>query len=258
MAMDSIETVKTAAIVRRIMEQINSSKPDKDTKDYVKNVGEFHYEPSKFNKSDHMAYLVPLSPTDLRFEEAIQKCEKIIGDNTSLFNRRYKCLNLTKHEDEDRGIDFVAIFTSIRIVLSLNVSVRTAIRTETRKDSARAINDDRTQATGEAPIRLNIAKHTIILTMMQVNVSTRRCETLCINGIFLELQVDTGSDITTGSSKAWKTLGSPNALGDAAQLLTAMKCEAAFTGKTAATVYYVVDRDINFLELDWIDMLNVL
>ncbi|KAM3185160.1 hypothetical protein ACTXT7_006905 [Hymenolepis weldensis] len=57
--MDSIETAKIAIIVRCIMEQMNLSKPDKDPKDYIKNVGEFHYEPS-----------------DLTFEETIEKCEK--------------------------------------------------------------------------------------------------------------------------------------------------------------------------------------
>ncbi|KAM3182284.1 hypothetical protein ACTXT7_012704 [Hymenolepis weldensis] len=44
--MDSIETEKIAAIVRCIMGQMNLSKPDKDPEDYIKNVGEFHYEPS--------------------------------------------------------------------------------------------------------------------------------------------------------------------------------------------------------------------
>ncbi|KAM3182043.1 hypothetical protein ACTXT7_013198 [Hymenolepis weldensis] len=43
---------------------------------------------------------------------------------------------------------------------------------------------------------------------MQVNVSRRRYETFCINGRHIELQVDTGSDITMVSDEAWKTLGS--------------------------------------------------
>ncbi|VUZ44199.1 unnamed protein product [Hymenolepis diminuta] len=43
----------------------------------------------------------------------------------------------------------------------------------------------------------------------QVNVNRRRFETLCINGIFLELQIDTGSDIAIVSNEAWKTFGSP-------------------------------------------------
>ncbi|KAM3186211.1 hypothetical protein ACTXT7_004797 [Hymenolepis weldensis] len=44
--MDSIEIAKIAAIVRCIMEQMNLSKPDKDPEDYIKNIGEFYYEPS--------------------------------------------------------------------------------------------------------------------------------------------------------------------------------------------------------------------
>ncbi|KAM3171554.1 hypothetical protein ACTXT7_016390 [Hymenolepis weldensis] len=58
----------------------------------------------------------------------------------------------------NRGADFVAIFTSIKTILSINISVRTVISTDTRRDSVRAVNDDRIQATGEATIRINVAK----------------------------------------------------------------------------------------------------
>ncbi|VUZ41420.1 unnamed protein product [Hymenolepis diminuta] len=47
----------------------------------------------------------------------------------------------------NRGADFVAVFTSISIVLSLNISVRTVIRTDTTNDSIRVVNDGRAQAT---------------------------------------------------------------------------------------------------------------
>ncbi|KAM3177521.1 hypothetical protein ACTXT7_004393 [Hymenolepis weldensis] len=43
---DSIEAANIAAIVRGIMEQMNLSKPDKDSEDYIDNVGEFRYKPS--------------------------------------------------------------------------------------------------------------------------------------------------------------------------------------------------------------------
>ncbi|VUZ56321.1 unnamed protein product [Hymenolepis diminuta] len=212
--MDSIETAKIAAIVRCIMEQMNLSKPDKDQEDYIKNVGEFHYEPVvgetfttwyarnrgiyenrmarlfnetrinmllKLSKSDHnlcLAYLLPLSPKDFTFEGTIEKCEKVFGHNISLFNRRFKCLNLTISEGEDIH-----------------------------------------------------------------------------NGRHIELQVDTGSDITIVSAEAWKSLGLPkldkapfkasSASGDAVQLSGATKCEATFKGKSVATVCYVADQDIN-------------
>ncbi|VDL59323.1 unnamed protein product [Hymenolepis diminuta] len=95
------------------MEQMNLSKPDRNPEDCIKNVGEFHDEPSvgeifttwyarnrdvyenrmaglpnetrinmllrKFSRSDHDLYLVyplPLSPKDLTFEETIEKREK--------------------------------------------------------------------------------------------------------------------------------------------------------------------------------------
>ncbi|VUZ47806.1 unnamed protein product [Hymenolepis diminuta] len=136
--MDSIETAKIAAIVRCIMEQMNLSKPDKDPEDYIKNVGEFHYKPfvseisttwyarnrdiygnrmaglpnetrinmllqkcSKNNHDLYLAYLLPLSPKNLTFEETIEKCGKVFGDNTSLFDRHFKCLNLAISEGED-------------------------------------------------------------------------------------------------------------------------------------------------------------
>ncbi|VUZ48827.1 unnamed protein product [Hymenolepis diminuta] len=103
---------------------MNLSKPDKDPEDFIKNIGEFHYEPSvgeifttwyaryqdiyenrtaglpnemritmllrKFSKNDHdlyLAYLLPLSPKDFTYEETIEK--------------RFKCLDLAIREGED-------------------------------------------------------------------------------------------------------------------------------------------------------------
>ncbi|VDL57046.1 unnamed protein product [Hymenolepis diminuta] len=136
--MDSIKTAKISAIARSIMEQMNLSKPDKDPEDYSKNFGEFHYEPSvgetfttwcagnrdvyenrmaglsnetmitmllrKFSKSDcdlYLAYLQPLSPKDLAFEETIEKCKIMFGDNTSPFNLTFKSLSLAIRKGED-------------------------------------------------------------------------------------------------------------------------------------------------------------
>ncbi|VUZ57176.1 unnamed protein product [Hymenolepis diminuta] len=36
------------------MEQMNLSKPDTDPEAFIKNVGEFHYEPSSFRPSAHL------------------------------------------------------------------------------------------------------------------------------------------------------------------------------------------------------------
>ncbi|VDL43376.1 unnamed protein product [Hymenolepis diminuta] len=47
-------------------------------------------------------------------------------------------------------------------------------------------------------------------------------------------------------------------VGNAVQLSGAMKCESAFKGKTASTVFYVADHDINHPVLGWMDMSNVL
>ncbi|VUZ38755.1 unnamed protein product, partial [Hymenolepis diminuta] len=43
---------------------------------------------------------------------------------------------------------------------------------------------------------------------MEVNVSRRRYETLCINGLHVDLEVDTGSHSAIVSDETWKTLGS--------------------------------------------------
>ncbi|VUZ52990.1 unnamed protein product [Hymenolepis diminuta] len=53
---------------------------------------------------------------------------------------------------------FCVDFHFYKITLSININVRTAIRTDTRKNSVRAVNGNRTQATGEVDIRINIAK----------------------------------------------------------------------------------------------------
>ncbi|VDL62292.1 unnamed protein product [Hymenolepis diminuta] len=58
----------------------------------------------KFSKRDHdlyLAYPLPLSPKDITFEETIEKWEKVFGDNTLLFSRRFKSLNLAIYEGED-------------------------------------------------------------------------------------------------------------------------------------------------------------
>ncbi|VUZ42753.1 unnamed protein product [Hymenolepis diminuta] len=86
------------------MEQMNLSKPDRNPEDCIKNVGEFHDEPSVGEifttcRSDHDLYLVyplPLSPKDLTFEETIEKREKVFDDN-----RHFICLNLAIHEGKD-------------------------------------------------------------------------------------------------------------------------------------------------------------
>ncbi|VDL60206.1 unnamed protein product [Hymenolepis diminuta] len=119
------------------MEQMNLSETDKEPEDYVMNIGEFHYElfvgeiftiwyarnrdvcenrmarlPDetridillwKFSQSDHdlyLAYLPPLSAKDLTFEGTVEKC-KVFGDNTFLFDRRLKCLNLVIRKVKD-------------------------------------------------------------------------------------------------------------------------------------------------------------
>ncbi|VDL38385.1 unnamed protein product [Hymenolepis diminuta] len=42
-----------------------------------------------------------MDPTDLTYEKMITKLRRNVGDNSSLFSRRYKCFNAVMREDED-------------------------------------------------------------------------------------------------------------------------------------------------------------
>ncbi|VUZ52984.1 unnamed protein product [Hymenolepis diminuta] len=105
----------------------------------------------------------------------------------------------------NRGADFVVVCTSTNVALSLDISDKTTIRMDTEKGSVGAVNPSHRRGLYQAQ---HSQVHGIPTTML-VNISTRYCETLCLNGVFLELQVDTGSDIAIISNEAWKIFGSP-------------------------------------------------
>ncbi|VDL64136.1 unnamed protein product [Hymenolepis diminuta] len=375
--MDSIETAKIVAIFQNIIEQMNLSKSDRYPEGYVKNVGGFHYEPPvgevfatwyarnrdvhvnrmaglpnetkinmllrKFNESDHdlyLACLLSLSPKDLTFEETIEKCGKVFDDDTSLFNRCFKCPNLPIREGEDARkyttlvnricnafsygslkedqFSCLVFIRGLRFACYAEIGLKFLIADsnmvegdETRACQIKKPEIDRSPESNSIPKPQTqqtypnnpnnksryspFYKHQCqdcnscghkegfclsshnqnqhrqahgIPTTVQVNVSRRRYKTLCIDGTSLDLQVETGSDITIVSNEVWKTLGSSkldtvpfkvsSASGDAVQLSGVMKCGTTFKGKTTVTVCYVADRDINLLGLDWIDMFNVL
>ncbi|CAH8566258.1 unnamed protein product [Dicrocoelium dendriticum] len=46
-------------------------------------------------------FILPKKSTDLSFDEVVAALSQIFGEQTSLFNIRYKCLTITKKEDED-------------------------------------------------------------------------------------------------------------------------------------------------------------
>ncbi|VUZ43006.1 unnamed protein product, partial [Hymenolepis diminuta] len=52
------------------------------------------------------------------YEKTIEKCRKVFGDNTSLFNRHYKCLNLVIHEGED-----VHNYTAIVVIVPFYIEI---------------------------------------------------------------------------------------------------------------------------------------
>ncbi|VUZ50490.1 unnamed protein product [Hymenolepis diminuta] len=312
--MDSTETAKITAVFRCIVEQMNLSKPDKDPEDYIKNIGEFQYEPSvgeiftawytrnrdvyenrmaglpnetrinmllqKFSKSDHdlyLAHLIPFSPKDLMFEEMIEKCEKVLDDNTSLFSRRFKCLNLTIREvenihkctavvnrmsnafsygslkeDQFRNLDimlhhlldaynnFWSLITDSNMVESSEIRVCQIKKPEidpfpeNNPNPQSQLQRQHTYPKNNKPKRrfcgdfhfyrdcpfyrhqcqdCNSYGHKegfCIQTTRQAIVGRRRYVTICINGrhIAVSYNDDTGSDITTVSDEAWKSLGS--------------------------------------------------
>ncbi|VUZ51398.1 unnamed protein product [Hymenolepis diminuta] len=88
---------------------MNFSEPNKDSEDYVKNVGEFHYELSvdkasvpcyARNRDVYKDRMTGLTDEKMTFAKEIHKCEGY-GDNTSHFNKCYMCLNLATYEGKD-------------------------------------------------------------------------------------------------------------------------------------------------------------
>ncbi|VUZ51558.1 unnamed protein product [Hymenolepis diminuta] len=178
---------------------MNLSKPDKNPEDYVKNVGEFHYESSvgeifatcrrfrflnlAIDKGEdiheYIAIVNRMSDTfsfgsqkEDQFRASIptqtwlkaMKLEHAKSKNPKSTDQLRMCRSLRHNKlipttlIKNRGVDFVVASISIKIVHSFNINGRTAIPTDPRKDSVREVKDDRIQVTGEAPIRINIAK----------------------------------------------------------------------------------------------------
>ena len=58
----------------------------------------------KFGAIEHEKYanyILPKNPGEISFQETIQLLTKIFGEKSSLFNTRWKCLNLAKKDSED-------------------------------------------------------------------------------------------------------------------------------------------------------------
>ncbi|CAH8529728.1 unnamed protein product [Dicrocoelium dendriticum] len=58
----------------------------------------------KLGAAEHekfMNFILPKKSTDLTFDEAVATLSQIFGEQSSLFNIRYKCLTMTKRDDED-------------------------------------------------------------------------------------------------------------------------------------------------------------
>ncbi|VUZ51901.1 unnamed protein product [Hymenolepis diminuta] len=170
------------------MEQMNLSKPDKDSEDYIKNVA-----PSSTTLA--VGFDIWRDERKARFKclNLAMREGEYIRKYTAIVNRMCNALsNSLPKEDQfrvslstriwlkamklghvksrnpkstdrpritrcrsrslrdstripitpliiNRGADFVVIFTSIKTVLSINISARTVLRTDTRKDSVRTV-----------------------------------------------------------------------------------------------------------------------
>ncbi|CAH8561864.1 unnamed protein product [Schistosoma margrebowiei] len=55
--------------------------------------------PSELDKYCNL--ILPLNPRDRSFSDTVQSLSQQFGDNSSLFNARYRCLKLTMNEDDD-------------------------------------------------------------------------------------------------------------------------------------------------------------
>ena len=52
----------------------------------------------------YVNFILPRQPGEVTFQETIQILTKIFGEQSSLFNCRWQCLNLTKKDCEDYTI----------------------------------------------------------------------------------------------------------------------------------------------------------
>nr|CAX83703.1 Gag-Pol polyprotein [Schistosoma japonicum] len=95
----------------------------------------------------------------------------------------------------------------------------------------------------------------------------RKFLTLYINAYPFRLQVDTASDITIISKKAWIRMGRPRiepttqkartACGNYLRILGQLTCVVSFRDMSFTGVCYVTTTDLNLLGLDWFDQLQL-
>ncbi|XP_044757778.1 uncharacterized protein LOC123315936 [Coccinella septempunctata] len=103
----------------------------------------------------------------------------------------------------------------------------------------------------------------------QVNSLTgRKYLQLMINGVMVNLQIDTASDITIISEEMWTKLGKPqcfptknlvrNASGQQLPLISEFKCNIALNNQSYSGKCYVSPvKNLNLLGIDWITMFGL-
>ncbi|VUZ53699.1 unnamed protein product [Hymenolepis diminuta] len=250
--MDSIETAKMAAIVRSIMEQMNSSKPDKDTEDYIVNPlpSSITFAKGVDIRGDS------LKVRGLRPECYVEICPKLLlalnlNPDVMLHSLLNEYNNLQSLVAGPNMIESNGTRTCLIKKPKLDRS--TEKKPMPRPKTHQAYPNNRVQFVrtqeGIPPEQV-----TATLPMLQEKPLSGSTSPSAWRTNHDASNLDTGSDITIVSNEAWKALGCPkidtvhfkvpSVSGDAVQLSREMKCEATFKGKTAVTVHYVVNRGI--------------
>ncbi|XP_055605614.1 uncharacterized protein K02A2.6-like [Uranotaenia lowii] len=121
-----------------------------------------------------------------------------------------------------------------------------------------------TEKESERPYRKNQNKNFRAQSVkMKSEQQKRKFVQAKINSAEVQLQLDTGSDISVVSKRVWEKIGKPSttpALGKAStasgaplQLLFKFACDVNVNGQQRRGTFYVVDKSLNVLGIDLID-----
>ncbi|BHF83063.1 hypothetical protein SprV_0802620400 [Sparganum proliferum] len=187
-------------------------------------------------------FILPKNPREVTFKDTVKTLSQIFGEQSSLFNTRFQCLQLCKRDSDD--------FITYAGIVNLFQFMHRAL-------------------TECAPSTL-LAKPSVVclLAAFQLNASGRRkFVDVLLNGHAVRLQLDTASDITIISERLWQSLGSPtmqktsqsatSACGGLVHLIGQLQCCVSFRGTSITAICYITKSDLNLLGLDWIEQLGL-
>ncbi|CDW60186.1 gag pol polyprotein [Trichuris trichiura] len=197
-------------------------------------------------------YILLRHPRDVRFDETVNILTQMFGQQRSLFNARYRCLNLTKNAHDDY-ITYGGIvnrecqrfqlgtlsednFKCLIFVCGLQSLNDAAVRLKLLNKIKTEPNVMIAKLVGECNHLRNLKRH------ISVNIEKKA----------VTFQIDTGSDLTIISVQIWKQLGSPPLSdtssvrattynGDTIPLRGSFRCAYSFGTHSVSGTCYVSD-----------------